>query len=127
MYAIRRLALRHFWLAACILGLALVARALVPSGYMPNARTLTLELCSGVAEHQSIEIKIPAKDAGKAAKAGQPCAFTALGLDALSAASPALIAAAILVAMALALRSVPPLALRRPAHLRPPLRGPPIA
>ena len=127
MYAIRRLVLTHVWLAACILGLALVARALVPSGYMTDARTMTLELCSGVDQHQSVEIKIPMSDGGKTAKADQPCAFSALGLDGLSAADPVLLAAAILIAMALALRGAPAPGLRLSAYLRPPLRGPPIA
>ncbi|MET0310249.1 MAG: DUF2946 family protein [Sphingomonas sp.] len=127
--------LRHFLmqrrgLAACIVAAALLMKILVPAGFMPTASvgTMIVQICNGYGP-QSLVMEIPGKvdrqDQSQHSKAEMPCAFAGLSAPSLAAADPVLLALAILFAMAMALRTVRPLALSSAAFLRPPLRGPP--
>ncbi len=130
MHSLRRLVLRHRHWAALLLVLALLARALLPAGYMPvmAGKTLTVAMCQGDGP-VTINIPVSAGKAGGESGGGvhhAPCAFSALNGAALAAADPLLLAEAILFAFVLALYALPLPPLRRSGHLRPPLRGPPL-
>ncbi len=130
MFALGRLAMTHRRWALLVLALALLAKALMPAGYMPSVagKTLTLAMCNGTGP---VTVTIPVSGHGDAGKTSDskgsdsPCAFSALGAQALAAADPVVRAAAILFAFAFALLALPAPPLRRERHLRPPLRGPP--
>lgn len=109
--------------------LALLLKVVVPAGFMTVAtgKTLTVELCTGTGP-ASVTLHIPAepgKKDGKSGSAEQPCAFSALGAQALAATDPVLLAAALLFAFIFALIAPDQRLPRRTSHLRPPLRGPP--
>lgn len=130
MFALRRLVLRHRHAAMLLLALALLAKMVVPVGYMPTVagKTLTLAMCNG-AEPVTISIPTDGGDNGKASHEAKdsPCAFSALGAQALAATDPVVLAAALIFAFVFALFALPLPPLRRISHLRPPLRGPPAA
>lgn len=128
-------ALLHTRHAAAIflIALALMAKALVPPGYMlgsnDGARTITVQLCAD-ANTSSTTITIPiAGDTGEQDKhhkaADSPCAFTALGHAALASVSPLLLADALLHVITLGFAPITLPALQGFFYLRPPLRGPP--
>lgn len=109
--------------------LALLAKLLVPAGYMPTyaGKILTVAMCNSTGP---VTISIPmtgdGHDEGKQqGTSDHPCAFSSLGGQALAATDPALLAAAIVFAFIFALFALPLPPLRRGDHLRPPLRGPP--
>lgn len=121
-------------IAATLLVAALLLRVLVPAGFMPMAGThgVVLTLCSGyapVAHHATGMHHAGAHHADphdEAPAYESRCAFADLALPVIGGAAPVLLAASIAFVMALALqraRVMPPGA---PAHLRPPLRGPPL-
>lgn len=133
MQAIRHLlAQRH--LAVLICAAALLLRLVVPTGYMIDAAhgRLSITLCGGTAP-VAMMMEMPGMhgttpDHGKAddhGKAQMPCAFSSLSAAALGAIDPIQLAAliAFIVATGLVVTYAP--APARPAHLRPPLRGPP--
>lgn len=130
MSALRRLALTHRRWALLVFALALVAKAVMPAGYMPvvAGKTLTLAMCNGAGP---VTVSIPlagdgGTDQGSDGKAGEsPCLFSALGGQALAAADPVVLAAAIVFAFVFALFALALPPLRREPRLRPPLRGPP--
>lgn len=109
-------------------------RLLVPTGFMPVTAadgTLTVRICSGDMAETTVRIAIPRGPTGHGdgqtpAKADAPCAFAGLAMPMLSGADVLLLAAAIAFVLAVAFASVPAPPFRRPARLRPPLRGPPI-
>jgi hypothetical protein len=122
---LRALLHRQPWLAALLLAAAMLLR-LVPAGYMPVVAGggITVALCPGYA---------PAKPMAGMAHHGSehpeppsPCAFADLALPALGGADPLQLAAAMLHAFAAALVLAALLPPRPRAHLRPPLRGPPL-
>jgi len=125
---LRRLVLRHRHWAALLLALALLARALLPAGYMPvmAGKTLTVAMCQGDGP-VTIVIPVSGKAGGESGDGVHhaPCAFSALNGAALAAADPLLLAQALLFAFVFALYALPLPPLRRGRHLRPPLRGPP--
>lgn len=124
--------------AAWLLTLALLLKVIVPSGYMldTSGGSLGLVVCSGMtptpaaakpagamhgmAHHSGHESK---KD-GQTAE--QPCAFAGLNAASMAAADPMLLALAIAFIVAIVFRHVARKHVRARAHLRPPLRGPPI-
>jgi len=116
-----------------LIALALMAKALVPAGYMidsdDGARTITVQLCADTAA-SSTTITIPiAGDTGGQGKhhkaAESPCAFTALSDSSLAGADPLLLAEALHHIIALGFAPVNAPTLQGAFHLRPPLRGPP--
>lgn len=127
------------WLAMVLVVLAL--KALVPGGYMPGAgdtartdgaaRVLAVTICAdALGGSLTRNIVVPASDKSgehpaHSGKAAAPCAFGALAMASLPGADALLLAAAL--AFVLALGFAPPAAprLARPAHVLPPLRGPP--
>ncbi|MBN8817654.1 MAG: DUF2946 family protein [Sphingomonas sp.] len=129
MHSLRHLARTHRHWAALLFCLALLLKVVVPAGFMTVAtgKTLTVELCTGTGP-ASVTLHIPAepgKKDGKSGSAEQPCAFSALGAQALAATDPVLLAAALLFAFIFALIAPDQRLPRRTSHLRPPLRGPP--
>ncbi len=121
---------RHAALAILIVALAFAVRALVPAGYMTgtSATGLTVELCSGVAGRSvSIALPGPHDDRGHGKmQADSPCAFAGMAVGALGAVAPFLLAIALAFVALRALRTVPRRLPPARAHLRPPLRGPPL-
>ncbi len=135
MQAIRHLlAQRH--LAVLLCAAALLLRLLVPTGYMIGTAhgDLAIVVCPGTAP-ATMTAAMPEMhgampehgDAGAHGKAQLPCAFAGLSAAMLGAIDPIQLAA--LIAFVLTLgrvathRPVP----AQPAHLRPPLRGPPAS
>lgn len=118
------------WFVALIVAAALLVRLLVPAGFMPvfAGGAVTIAVCTGDGPMQVI---IPAPGAtgqhdDRGGHATSPCAFADLALPAIGGADPVLLAAALLFVIAAALAAVAAAPHRRIAHLRPPLRGPPL-
>ena len=133
MQAIRHLlAQRH--LAVLICAATLLLKLLVPAGYMIDSGhgRLAIVICSGTAPapmtmempgmHGNVPDHGKSKDHGKAEL---PCAFSGLSAATLGAIDPVQLAALIAFVLALGLAATILPAPSRPAHLRPPLRGPP--
>lgn len=129
MTALRRHFLRHRALAGWIVAAALLMKLLIPAGYMPgmSGNSMIIQICSGYGP-MTMTMPIPGKEQGQdhqQSKAEMPCAFSGLSAPTLAAADPVLLALAILFVMVMGARFVVPLPAASPAHLRPPLRGPP--
>ncbi len=109
----------------------MLARVLIPAGYMPMAgQTMALTVCTGVGM-QTIAVPIERHD-GKSDRHGSsstddvhPCAYAGMGLLATGAADAPLLVAALLLVFLKARSPVNPLRLATVAFLRPPLRAPP--
>lgn len=130
MWGLRNFFHRHAAIGLLIVALAVMARALVPAGYMAQATPtgLTMALCSGV-PGQTVTIALPADDGAAKhaiAKADSPCAFSALSQAGIAAADPILLAIAVVFIMSLGRWSVGAIWLSVRRQLRPPLRGPPL-
>jgi hypothetical protein len=130
------LAQRHLAMLICVAALAM--KLLVPAGYMLSAHhgRISVTLCAGVAPS-------PAPPAMTAPMAGMhdgtrdherkdshgqvelPCAFAGLAHQALAAADPILLAAAIAYIVALGVMARAHRLTPVSHHLRPYLRGPP--
>ncbi len=133
MQSLRRLILSNRYLAGFALALALAVKLLSPAGFMPAQHDgqLVISLCTPDGPATTV-VTIPGKGKGEGTggdshngKTEPPCAFSGLASSSLAATDIILLAAAILFAMALALRLPVPLLAAPPAYLRPPLRGPP--
>ena len=132
MHGVRAILYRHRALALWLVAFALLAKALIPAGYMvgqSSTRTFDIIVCSDptgmpVAQKLVIPFENKGEHDGKQAAKGD-CAFTALAYGAAPATDPALLLAAIAFILALGFASLPAPPLRRVPHLRPPLRGPP--
>lgn len=134
MQAVRHL-LAQRRLAVLICAAALLLKLLVPAGYMIGSDHghPVITPCSGVVS-RGVTMAMPDMHGGMAdhgktkdhGKAEMPCAFAGLSAATLGAIDPvqlaALIAFILIVGRAGTVRRAP----RRPANLRPPLRGPPI-
>lgn len=141
MTAFRRSLHRHRALAAWLVAAALVMKLLVPAGFMPmlSGAGLSLTLCSGYAQppaaagahgmgaHYGAGMDHGAgHDKGEhGGKAEMPCAFSGLANPSLAAVDPVLLVAAIAFIIETVFRAGVAVRPRRPAYLRPPLRGPP--
>lgn len=139
MHVVRRL-LAQRQLAALICAGALLLKLLVPTGYMiDNSHDgIRITICSGTAP-SDLTMEPPAmhgdmphhgtsKDHGKPkdhGKAEMPCAFSGLSAAALGAIDPIQLVTLIAFVMGAGLVAVRLPRLTRPAHLRPPPRGPP--
>ena len=132
MTALRAFFREHMGLAAVLVALALMMRAIVPAGYMASttAQHITIQICADTSAQQLTRtIDIPSghqaegKD-GAMAKAGGHCAFGALSAPGLEEAGAAVLAIALAAMLCLGLApSLAPTPFRR--QMRPPLRGPP--
>lgn len=126
---LRRFLLDHRALAACVLGMALLIKALLPSGYMIGGAggLVTIELCTGNGV-QKIVTALPGlahdQDASEQGEAA-PCAFAGLATPMLAGADPLLLADAIAFILAVPFCTATQSSAATPTFLRPPLRGPP--
>lgn len=134
------LAQRH--LAALLLAAALLLKLLVPTGYMiaVDHGRLSIIVCPGMTpaptpmpmagmDHGMAQDMAMPHDPAKPAdhgKAEMPCAFAGLSAQVLGAVDIVLLAIALAVVAAMALRGRPTPAPRDAPRLRPPLRGPPL-
>lgn len=132
MQALRALALRHRLLALLLVVLALAVKAAMPAGYMlgQHGTVLTVEICADASGGTvTKQIVIPQSGAPADAKGSHDkaptCPYAALGFAWLAGADGVLLALALAFILALGFATAPPLPLRRPSFLRPPLRGPP--
>lgn len=132
MDSIRQLLARQRFAVALIVMMALLARLLVPAGYMPNAGQSTLTICTGQGP-QTIavpDIASRASDRGSMPDAGgtaHPCDYAPLGMMATGDAGPPLMLVVVAPALTLAVAILTTQVSHRPAFLRPPLRAPPLS
>lgn len=122
-----RLAIRDHRLLACLLfAAALAMRVLVPAGFMPAAAGgIAVEICSGSGP-MTMMLELPGVPGKAEHKTDSPCAFSALSAPGLAGADPIQLAIALALILTTALFFAPVAPVRRVAHLRPPLRGPPL-
>jgi len=145
VHAVRALlSQRH--LAALICAAALLVKLMIPAGYMLSNEggRLAIVICpsaspapmpfamagmhgdmgghGAMAAHDDTQHRKPTKDHGKAEA---PCVFSSLSAAALASIDPVQLAALIVFILALGWVAVGRVAPPIPAHLRPPLRGPP--
>lgn len=136
MSRLRAFFLKHSWLVAMLVALALAMKLLIPAGFMlgqSGARTLTVLICADSPGHAVTKQIIVARsgarsgpgDNGKQVAADGACPFTALGHGLIGGADPVQLALALLFILALAFAPLVPARARPVLHLRPPLRGPP--
>lgn len=118
-------------MATLVLGIALLMKIAVPSGYMFGSEngTITIEICSGYGP-MKMTMPIPGMEHNRSKSDHQgnemPCAFSGLSAPALTTTvDPILLVIAIAFIMATATWFEVVLVTRASAFLRPPLRGPP--
>lgn len=132
MAALRILFRAHRRLAGLLLALALLAKIMIPGGFMPVVTSdgLVLELCSGM-ERTQAPMAMPGMAGDhhdqKGDKAESPCSFAGLTAPVIAGADPALLAIAVLFIVALGRVAERRVVLPYRHALRPPLRGPPVA
>lgn len=129
MHAVRALLFDNRRLALGLVMLALLIKALIPSGYMLSDKAghvLTVTIC-GDASGQTLtkQIEVPSQGKADHAKAEATCIWGLLAMAALGGADVLLLAAALAFILALGFAACSPARPCRRAHLRPPLRGPP--
>lgn len=130
MTAFRRQVLRHRAWFVGLLALTLLLKMVVPSGFMLGTAggSVAIELCSGYGP-ETVSMHGPAdhrdhKDGP--GKTEMPCAFAGLSAPSLAAAGAVPLAAAVVSIVATGPRGIVDTTMPEgPAHLRPPLRGPP--
>lgn len=133
MQFIRALILEHRRFALALLVAAFCIKALIPAGFMVSASSdtvLTVSICSDTTTgFRQIQLVIPgdsqASGHADSAKKDGDCAFSGLASVALGGADAVLLAIAIAFILHLGIAPTLRLPVRRRAHLRPPLRGPP--
>jgi hypothetical protein len=140
MGSLRQLIHGHLPAAWALLALSLAMKLLVPAGFMPafSASGIAIVICSGIgpapmAMHGEIDksMAMPAMPAGHGgdhqapAKFDTPCPFAGMSAPALGGADAIQLAIALVAIIAAGLFVAEALPIRRPGHLRPPLRGPP--
>lgn len=120
----------HRRLAGLLLAAAIMAKALVPAGFMvgQHATVLTIEICAdtlGAKVTKQIIVPQQGKAQGDPAKPSGSCPYGVLAMATLSGADAVLLALAL--AFILALGFAPPRTVpaRRISRVLPPLRGPP--
>lgn len=117
----------HFRLAMLLVALALVIKAVVPTGYMigSQGKALTILVCGDVSGgHLTQQITIPGKTEGQA-KAAESCPYASLSFASLDTGLPVFVALAIAFLLQLGFAPIRIPALAGLPHVRPPLRGPP--
>ncbi|MEO8723939.1 MAG: hypothetical protein ABI395_10540 [Sphingobium sp.] len=113
---------RHFALALVVL--ALFARLVVPTGFMPQATShgMVITMCTG---QGAVNITLPGEPLHHKASADMPCAFAA-GLGTIAAPVLAALPAPLFIAFALPVgRAIAHLTVHRLAAPPPPSQGPP--
>jgi hypothetical protein len=129
-------------IAVLICAAALLFKLLVPTGYMVGGDhgRIAVTVCTGLSSPTTtIEIPRwsgdiaalhgPTSDHGSTKDHGKtemPCGYAGLSAKALGAADPVLLLVALAIVAAMALRPISRPAPHSAAHLRPPLRGPPV-
>jgi hypothetical protein len=133
MAKLRLFLFRHQRLAFLLVALALLTKAVIPTGFMvmPSNGTIMVSLCSGHGPQMvALDIGKGTADHGSdhqdGKKADHPCAFSSLSMAAATGADITLLAIAIAYALALGFLPVAPRQRRAPSRLRPPLRAPPV-
>lgn len=133
MRGLRQILMQRRGLALWLVAFALAMKALVPGGFMVREQgtVLTIAICGDVAgAHLNRQIVVPPREtpqdrASQHAK-GAACPYSALDMSGMPGTDPILLglALAFILAIGLAPLVAPQLSAR--AHLRPPLRGPPL-
>lgn len=133
MKGLRQILMERRALALWLVALALALRALVPAGYMVREQgtVLTIAICGDASgAHLTRQIVVPHRDGTQDldpqhAKS-TACPYSVLDMAGAPGPDPVLLALAFafILALGLAPRAVPEPSAR--AHLRPPLRGPPL-
>jgi len=133
MMGLRAILLNHRRLALLLVAFALAMKALIPGGYMLGAQSqvITVSICGDASgTHEVRQIVVPRQGAEKDTVSqhakGAPCAFNVLGMDGLAGADPILLAIALAFSLAAGFAAPVASTLQAHAHLRPPLRGPPL-
>lgn len=117
----------HYRLAMVLVALALVIKAVVPTGYMigSQGKALTILVCGDVSgDHLTKQITVPGK-AESQAKTSETCPYASLSFASLDADLPVFVALAIAFLLLLGFAPVRIPKLASLTHIRPPLRGPP--
>jgi len=136
MSRLRAIIRDHARLMLVLLALALVVKAVIPTGYMLSAsgeRFLTVTICADASgTPKQMQIAIPAKqdpgdDHSDEASKATHCAFSGLGHSALGGTDRLLLAAALAFILLIGFAPLPALAARDIPFLRPQLRGPPVS
>jgi len=136
MSRLRAIIRDHAGLMLVLLALALVVKAVMPTGYMLSAsgeRFLTVTICADASgTPKQMQIAIPGKqdpggDHSDAASKATHCAFSGLGNFALGGADPLLLAVALAFILLIGFAPLPALPARDIPFLRPQLRGPPAS
>lgn len=121
-------------LAMLLVFATLAVKLLVPTGLMlaPANGILTVTICAdGMGAPETMQIAIPGQksgghaDAGKAAKGGDACPYSALSMAALGGADDLLLADALAFILLLGVIAVALPRLARRSHILPPQCGPP--
>lgn len=134
MTSVRAFVSRHRTLALLLLLAALCLKSLIPAGYMvtsvdkPGAIVLTVALCDGDDGHPRYgRVVIPMADEDPQPAPQPDCAWSMLAMASLAAPPPLAVGPPPVLRPAPVARPVLPLPARHAAHLRPPLRGPPLS
>ncbi len=133
MFAMRLLLRTHYQLAMLLVATALLAKALIPAGYMvaPASKTFTVSICvDGSGSMQSRAVTVPMKQDGPdqgddTGRAGKVCAYSSTLMAGLGGADAPVLALAFAFILALGFLPKTGILLAQDNHLRPPLRGPP--
>jgi hypothetical protein len=116
------------WLAVLLLAVALMARAMVPTGFMPVVAggSIALELCPGTQPAVAGPMHGRMHHDHHGGKGEMPCPFGALTLAAGAGAGPVLAQAAppFILPAGVTISATPPA--RAVSRLRPPPRAPPF-
>jgi hypothetical protein len=131
MNALRSWILSQRKLAFVLVAVVLFTKMFVPTGYMftPTSGGFVVQMCSGqgatpVLVH--IGEQVPVEDHSASGKMDAPCAFSGIGMTAVTAVDLSLLIIAIAFILALGRDSTGAPTVRVLARLRPPLRAPPI-
>lgn len=135
MTLLRAFAMRYRAMAILLVVAALCMKALVPAGMMVSAtasatgKAISVAICADASGHEApreMVIPLKGKPGGKTA-AGSDCAFSSLAKVALGGTDVVLLALALAFILATGFAPVQAVAAQQARHLRPPLRGPPVA
>lgn len=131
MSSLRMLIARNRRIAALLIAMTLLVRALVPVGFMPDfsGGSFTIALCSGTGPATVTLAVAPHSQHHDADKihADMACPYAALAMPTLGGADPIQLARAVAAIVLLGLIGAVTVTLLARGHLRPPLRGPPAA
>jgi hypothetical protein len=127
----RSIFLKHQWLALLLVAMALLAKAIVPQGFMvmPSNGTIMVSLCSGQGPQMvAVDLGKSAPDQGGDHQEGTntqpPCAFSGLSIAAAPDAGVVLLGLALAYVLTLGFLPVVSRQQSAPTRLRPPLRAP---